>query len=37
MPCSTQRDDDQALGQVESSSRILEHPADGFMGVEYQH
>jgi hypothetical protein len=37
MPCYTQRDDDQALGQVESSSRILERPADGFMGVEYQH
>jgi hypothetical protein len=31
------RDEDQALGQVESSSRIFERPADGFMGAEYQH
>jgi hypothetical protein len=31
------RDEDQALGQVESSSRIFERPADGFMGAEYKH
>ena len=34
MPCYTQRDDGQALGEVDSSSRLFDRPADGFMGVE---